>query len=137
MPDRVRRVSYFYFEVPDQPGEGAKLLEKLRDQKVNLLHLTAFPTGGGRSQVDVVPEDTGAFTEAAKRAGLRPTGPKEALFIQGGDRVGAVAEILRKLGGAKVNVIASNASAAQGGGFGMIVWVAPKDLAAAARALGA
>lgn len=137
MADRVRRVSYFYFEVPDQPGEGAKLLEKLRDQKVNLLHFTAFPTGGGKSQLDVVPEDAGAFAEAARRAGLRPTGPKEALFVQGGDRVGAAAEILRKLGGAKVNVVASNASAAQGGVFGMIVWVAPKDLAAAARALGA
>ena len=137
MADRARRVSYFYFEVPDQPGEGAKLFEKLRDQKVNLLHMTAFPKGGGKAQVDVVPENQSAFTEAVKRAGLRPVGPKEAFFIQGGDRPGVVAEILGKLASAKVNVVAGNASAAQGGGYGMILWVAPKDAAAAAKALGA
>jgi len=137
MADRVRRVPYWYFEIPDQPGEGAKLFEKLRDQKVNLLHFTAFPMGGGRSQVDVVPEDQAAFAEAVKRAALRPVGPKEAFLVQGGDRPGASAEILRKLAAAKVNVTAANASVAQGGVFGMIVWVAPGDLAAAARALGA
>ncbi len=137
MADRVRRVSYWYFEVPDQPGEGAKLFERLRDQKVNLLHFTAFPMGGGKAQVDVVPEDQTAFVEGVKRAGLRPVGPKEAFLVQGGDRPGAAADVLRKLASAKVNVIAANASAAQGGVFGMIVWVAPGDVAAAARALGA
>lgn len=137
MADRVRRVPYWYFEVPDQPGEGVKLLEKLRDQKVNLLHFTAFPKGGGKSQVDVVPEDQAAFVEAVKRAGLRPAGPKEAFLVQGGDRPGAAADVLRKLAGAKVNVVAANASAAQGGVFGMIIWVAAGDVAAAARALGA
>ncbi len=136
MADRVRRVPYWYFEVPDQPGEGAKLFEKLRDQKVNLLHFTAFPVGGGKAQVDVVPEDQAAFAEAVKRTGLRPAGPKEAFLVQGGDRPGVAAEALRKLAGAKVNVIAANASVAQGGVFGMIVWVAAGDVAAAARALG-
>ena len=136
MADRVRRVPYWYFEVADQPGEGAKLFEKLRDQKVNLLHFTAFPVGGGKAQVDVVPEDPAVFADAVKRAGLRPAGPKDAFLVQGGDRPGAAAETLRKLAAAKVNVIAANASAAQGGVFGMIVWVAPGDLAAASRALG-
>ncbi len=136
MPDRVRRVSYWYFEVQDQPGEGAKLFEKLRDQKANLLHFTAFPTGGGKAQVDVVPEDPAAFAEAVKRAGLHPAGPKDAFLVQGGDRPGAAAETLRKLAAAKVNVIAANASTAQGGVFGMIVWVAAGDVANAARALG-
>ena len=137
MPDRVRRVPYWYFEVPDKPGEGAKLFDKLRDQKVNLLHFTAFPVGGGKSQVDVVPEDRAAFAEALKRTGLHAVGPREAFLVQGGDRAGAAAEVLRKLAGAKVNVTASNATVAQGGVFGMILWVAPADLAAAARALGA
>lgn len=137
MADKARRVPYWYFEVPDQPGEGVKLFEKLRDQKVNLLHFTAFPVGGGKSQVDVVPDDQAAFAEAVKRAGLRPVGPKDAFLVQGGDRPGAVADVLRRLAGAKVNVVAANASAAQGGVFGMIIWVAAGDVAAAARALGA
>lgn len=137
MADRVRRVSYWYFEVIDQPGEGAKLFEKLRDQKLNLLHFTAFPLGGGKAQVDVVPENPTAFADAVKRAGLRATGPKDAFLVQGGDRPGAAAETLRKLAAAKVNVTAANASVAQGGGFGMIVWVPAADLAAASKALGA
>ena len=42
---------------------------------------------------------------------------------------------MKKLSDAKVNVRAANGSAGQGG-FGMIVWVAPADYAAAAKALG-
>lgn len=137
MSDRIRRVQYFYFEVPDQPGEGARLFEKLKDAKVNLVAFTSFPTGGGRSQVDVVPEDPAAFLDATKRLGMKHSPPKEAFLIQGGDRVGAVADILKKLGAAKVNVTAANASVAQGGGFGMILWVKAQDVAAAAKALGA
>lgn len=137
MSDRIRRVQYFYFEVPDQPGEGARLFEKLKDAKVNLVAFTSFPTGGGRSQVDVVPEDPAAFVDASKRLGMKHSPPREAFLIQGGDRVGAVADILKKLGAAKVNVTAANASVAQGGSFGMILWVKPQDVAAAARALGA
>jgi hypothetical protein len=136
MTDRIRRVQYFYFEVPDQPGEGARLFEKLKDAQVNLVAFTSFPTGGGRSQVDVVPEDPAAFLDATKRLGMKHSPPKEAFLIQGGDRVGAVADILKRLGAAKVNATAGNASVAQGGGFGMILWVKPQDVAAAARALG-
>ncbi len=137
MPDNVRRVTYFYVEVPDKPGEGAKLFERLREARVNLLSFTAFPTGGGKAQVDIVPQDTNAFLDTAKRHGLKVTGPKEAFLVQGGDRVGVVAEWLGRLSAAKVNVTAANACAAPGGGFGMILWVKASDLAAAGRALGA
>jgi hypothetical protein len=137
MPDKARRVQYFHFEVPDQPGEGTRLFEKLKEANVNLLAFTAFPIGGGKSQVDVVPADPAAFLAAAKRAGMKHSPAKEAFLLQGGDRVGAVADILRKLAVAKVNVTAANASAAQGGGFGMILWVKAQDVAAAAKALGA
>jgi hypothetical protein len=40
------------------------------------------------------------------------------------------------LADAKVNVTAYNATCAPGGGFGMILWVKPQDLEAAAKALG-
>ncbi len=136
MPDHVRRVSYFYVEVSDRPGEGAKFFEKLREARVNLLAFTAFPTGGGKAQVDVVPQDPNAFLAAAKRFAWKYAAPKEAFLLQGGDRVGVVADVLGKLAGAKLNVTAANACAAPGGGFGMIVWVKPEDVPAAARALG-
>lgn len=37
MPDIVKRVQYFYTEVPDKPGEGARILTMLKDAEVDLL----------------------------------------------------------------------------------------------------
>ena len=56
MADKVRRIDYFYFEVQDKPGEGARLLGKLADGGVLLLFFVAFPAAGGKAQFTVVPE---------------------------------------------------------------------------------
>ncbi len=135
MADQIRRVDYFYVEVLDKPGEGVRVLAALKEAGINLLNFTAFPTAGGKAQLDLVVDDANALTKAAKGAGLTLSGRKQAFFIQGQNRAGAAAEVFRKLADAKVNVRASNGSAGQGG-FGMIVWVAPSDYAAAAKALG-
>lgn len=47
MPDIVKQVQYFYTEVPDKPGEGARILTMLKDAGVNLLATRVFPKGGG------------------------------------------------------------------------------------------
>jgi hypothetical protein len=135
MADQIRRVDYFYVEVPDKPGEGARVLGALKEAGVNLLNFTAFPVGGGKAQIDVVAQDADALAKAAKNAGLTLSGKKQAFFVQGQNRAGAAAEVFRKLADAKVNVRAANGCAGQGG-FGLIVWVAPNDVAAAAKALG-
>ncbi len=136
MADQIRRVDYFYTMLPDKPGEGARILETFKKAGVNLLSLTAFPTGGGQSQVDLVPDNTDLLVKTAKQAGITLSGKKTAFFVQGKDRPGAVAEALRSLAGAGVNVHATNAACGGGGGFGMILWVKPADLEAAAKALG-
>ena len=135
MADQIRRVDYFYVEVLDKPGEGVRVLSALREAGVDLLNFTAFPGAGGKAQLDLVSENADALTKAAKGAGLTLSGRKQAFFVQGQNRAGAAAEVLKKLADAKVNVRAANGSAGQGG-FGMIVWVAPSDIAAAAKALG-
>ncbi len=135
MADQIRRVDYFYVEVPDKAGEGVRVLAALKEAGVNLLNFTAFPGAGGKSQLDLVVDDAGALTKAAKNAGITLSPKKQAFFVQGQNRAGAAAEALRKLADARVNVRAANGSAGQGG-FGMIVWVAPSDYAAAAKALG-
>jgi|SRR5215467_3103289 len=136
MADRVRRVDYFYVEVPDQPGQGAQVLGKLKEAGVNLLSFTAFPTTGNKAQVDLVPENSDALAKAAKSAGLSLSPKKQALFVQGPDRVGAAAEVFKKLADAKINVRASNACCSERG-FGLILWVKPENFEAAAKALGA
>lgn len=137
MADKVRRVEYYYVTVPDKPGEGLKVLSALKDAGVLLLACQAFPTGGGKAQLDLVPEDAGKFRKAAEAARLSLTGPRRAFLITGDDRVGAAAEHAKKLADASINVTAVTALGAGSGRYGMIVWVAPADYEKATKALGA
>lgn len=136
MADEIRRVDYFYVQVPDNPGEGAGALATLRDAGVNLLAFSGFPEGR-RAQLDFVPEDPAAFRQAAKKAGWKVIGPKKAFVVQGDDRVGAVADVLGKVADAKINVIATEAICAGAGRYGVILWVASRDVGKTARVLGA
>ena len=136
MPDTVRKVQYFYIMAPDKPGEGARALRTLAEAGVNLLAFSGFPEGR-RSQLDFVPEDPAAFRAAAKKARWKVTGPKAAFVVEGEDRPGAVAEILGRLADAEVNVTATDAVCAGAGRFGVLLWVKPRDVNKAAKALGA
>jgi hypothetical protein len=137
MADQVRRIEYFYVTVPDQPGAARGVMTALKDAGVNLTAVLGFPAGGGRSQIDLVPDDPRAFTQAIAKAGVPLTGPKPAFLIQGADRTGVVAEVMQKLGDARINITASAAVCAGGGRYGMLLWVAPADFQRAAQALGA
>jgi len=132
--DTIRAVEYYVAEISNKAGEGARVLAALRG--VNLLAFTGFPSGR-KAQVDFVPEDAAAFKAAAKQAKLKVKAKKGGFLVQGDDRPGAVAELLQKLAGAKVNVTAIDAAAAGMGRWGAILWVKPQDAKKAAKALGA
>jgi hypothetical protein len=137
MADIVRRIEYYYTLVADRPGAGAKVLNAIKEARVNLLAYSGFPTTPGRAQLDFVPENSHAFLEAAQKAGIKLVGPKIAFLIQGEDRVGVIADILTKLAGARINVTAMNATAAGSRRYGAILWVKPRNVDRAARILGA
>lgn len=137
MADRIRKVEYFAMDVPNKPGEAAWLLEALGAEGVNLLAFTGFPVSGRKSQVDFIPENARAFKSVAKRAGMKLRSKKGCFVVQGGDRPGAVARVLSKLGDARINVTAIDAICGGQGRYGAILWVKPKDAAKAAKALGA
>ncbi len=132
----VRRIEYYYTEVPDRPGAGAKVLNALKAARVNLIAYTGFPTTRGRAQLDFVPSNRRAFIAAARKAGIRLVGPKTAFIIQGDNRVGAVADIVSKLGQSRLNVVAMNAIAAGKRRYGAILWVKPRNVGKAAELLG-
>ncbi len=134
--DTVRLVDYFYVMTPHKPGVGAAVLDELRRASVNLLVFSGFPSGRG-AQMDFVPENADAFRAVAKQAKWKLKGPKRAFLIAGDDRTGAVAEVMRKLADAKINVTAVDAVCAGAGRYGAILWVAPRDVTRAARTLGA
>jgi hypothetical protein len=133
----VRRIEYYYTEVNDRAGEGAKVLNALKAARVNLMAYTGFPSMSGRAQLDFVPTNKRAFLAAAHKAAIRLVGPKTAFLIQGDDRIGSVADIVDKLGQARLNVVAMNAIAAGKHLYGAILWVKPWNVAKAAKILGA
>jgi hypothetical protein len=136
MADTVRLVAYFYITVPDKAGEGARALQMLKEAGVNLLAFSGFPQGR-RAQLDFIPADPVAFKQAAKKAKWKVVGPKRGFIVEGDDRVGAVADLLERLGAAKINVTAIDAVSGTDGRFGAFFWVAPKDVKKAAALLDA
>ncbi len=132
MSDTIGLLDYFYIEVPDRPGKGARVLSYLKEVNVQALH--AFPKG--RTQVDFVPSDPAAFKAAAKAAKWKVVGPKKAFIIQGDYRVGALVECFAKLAEAKINVTATDALSARAGRFGAILWVKARDVKRVANVLG-
>ena len=136
MDPTIRTADYFYIDAPDRPGEGARVLAELREAGVNLLAVSGFPAGR-RAQIDFVPEDPVAFRAAARKARWKVTGPKKVFVIAGEDRIGVMAETYGKLADAKINVVSSQGICAGAGRFGALLWVAPRDVKRAAKALGA
>ena len=136
MANIVRRVNYYYTEVSNRAGAGAKVLNALKAGGVNLIAYNGFPTSRRRAQLDFVPSDRDAFLAAARQAGIKLVGPKIAFLIQGEDQVGAVANIVSKLGQARINTTAMQATAAGEGRYGAILWVKPRNVGKAAQTLG-
>jgi hypothetical protein len=134
MPDTVRKVHYFSTSVPDRPGQTFKVLAALVSGGVNLLACTGT-TRGRRAQIDVVPDDTRAFAVAAKKAGFDFSEKKAGFLIQGGDRPGALADHLKTLAEAGINVVAVDGLSAGSGRWGAIVWVGDADVRRAGRLL--
>jgi hypothetical protein len=137
MPDDIKRIDYYYASVPDKPGHGLRVLAALQEAGVNLIGVSAFPHGARRSQLDLIPEDGAALVKAAKAAGLKLGTKKSGFLIQGEDRPGAVADVLKRLAGANINVTSVQVFCAGSGRYGGMLWVKAPDLRKAAKALGA
>jgi hypothetical protein len=136
MAYRARKVNYCKIMVPSRAGQAARILNALRDARVNLLAFTGFPAGG-RAQVDLVSDDLAAVRRVARKHGWRPSAAKRGFLVQGDDEVGAVARIATRLADAGVSITAMDAVAAGKGRYGLILWVKPRDFGRAARALNA
>lgn len=136
MAQTLRKIDYFYVHVPNSAGQGAQIMASLRDAGINLLAFSGFPSGR-KAQLDFIPADTARFKVAAKKLKLKLSLKKSGFLLQGDDKVGALADILSKLAQAKIDLTALDAVTAGKGRFGAIFWVKPKDVARAAKLLGA
>jgi prephenate dehydratase len=136
MATTIRKTTYFSMKTANRAGQAARLLDSLAAHGVDLLAFTGFPVEGG-AQVDFIPYDAAKFTRAARKLDLN-VGEKKTVFLaQGKDKAGATAKICDKLAKAGIAMVAMDAVAAGKGRFGAIFWVKPKDVAKAAKVLGA
>jgi hypothetical protein len=133
----IRKVSYAYIEIPNKPGELARILESLGAANVNLLAFSGFPQGRGKAQLDLVTDDLDGLKATAKQRKWKLSRTKRCFLVQGTDEVGAAVPPLSALAGAKINVVAGYAIAAGDARFGMLFWVEPRDYNRAAKQLGA
>ncbi|HSA78537.1 MAG TPA: ACT domain-containing protein [Nitrospirota bacterium] len=134
MMDLVKKVAYFAMEVPNRPGEGARVLRALADAGVNLLAFSGFPSGR-KAQLDFIPEDVAMFKNAAKMAKMKTRPQKFGFLVQGVDRKGAVADLLKTLADNKINVTAIDAVSAGTGSYAAILWVDSRSVNKAAKVL--
>jgi hypothetical protein len=88
----------------DQPGELARVGDVLGKAGANIAGLCALTTGGGQAEVHILVDDATPAFEALKDAGITIAAEEEVIVLDVEDRPGALGEVARKLGDAKVNL---------------------------------
>jgi len=137
MAYRVRKVKYCKLSVSSRAGQGEKVLAAVSEAGINMHAFSGFPTGGGKSQIDLVLDNITGIRQVAKKNGWRLSATKKGFLVQGNDEIGAIHKVLKKLADEKINVTAADAVAAGKNRYGMIMWVKPKVYNRAARVLNA
>ena len=138
MAHTVCKAQTFTAVIPNKAGEGAKVLNALRDAGVNLVAFWGYPLGkkSKTAAIELIPENDKGFAKIAGKAGIKVE-KDVAFLVEGDDQPGAVAEVMSALAAANINVDAVKAMQAGGGRFRAGIFVAPGDVKKAAKALGA
>ena len=124
MAEEIRVVEHYSASILNKVGEGARVLGALRDAGVNLTAFWGYPAGKGRAQLEFIPEDSAAFTAAAKQNKLKVR-KSVAFYVHGDDRPGAVADILKKLADSRISVGAMQAVCGGAGNYGAVISLSP------------
>ncbi len=137
MADEVSVVSYYMGSIPNKLGEGAKVLNALRDAGVNLIGFLGYPRAARKAEIVVVLDEKGPnLGPIAKKAGFELGKKQRGLFVKGEDRPGALAEKVGALAAAGVNVVSLHGICAGADSYGALVVVDSADFRKASKALG-
>ena len=88
----------------DQPGELARVGDVLGKAGTNIAGLCAVASGGGQAEVHILVQDPTPAFEALQGAGIKIAAEQEVIVLDIEDRPGAVGEVARRLGDAKINL---------------------------------
>lgn len=137
MAYRVRKVNYFNLTVPNRAGQAEQILREVRSEDINMHAFSGFPAKAGKTQIDLVTDESTKLRRIARKNGWRISKTKKAFLVTGNDEIGAVHKVLKKLADNKINVTAADAVSAGKDRYGMILWVKPTVYSRAARTLNA
>lgn len=90
-------------DVPDRPGELAKLAALLGDAGLNIDAISAESTGG-RSYMSLIVNEPVQAREVLMKVGY-PCSTRTVLVVRLDDRPGALGTLARKLGDAGVDIV--------------------------------
>jgi len=89
-------------DLPDRPGELAKLATILGEAGINIDAMSAN-SGGGRSYMSLIVDQPTKARQLLEKAGYRCL-PRTVLVVRLANKPGALAELARKLGMAGVDI---------------------------------
>ena len=92
-------------DVPDRPGELAKLAAILGDARINIDAISA-ESAGGRSYVSLIVNEPVQAREALRKSGY-PCSNRTVLVVRLDDKPGALAALAKKLGDAGIDVVSA------------------------------
>jgi hypothetical protein len=126
---------YYNAMVHDRPGVAYELLSQLAQKGVSLMAFNAIPMGSDHAQLVLFPTSPSRLARACEELGIDLTGPQHAIIVRGDDRLGALAEVHRKLYDAGINVYASSGTTAECGRFAYVLYVKEEDVERATKVL--
>ena len=88
----------------NEPGALARVGDVLGTVGANISGLCALTAGGGQAEVHILVSDPTPAFEALESAGIKIASEQEVIVLDIEDRPGALGEVARKLGDAKVNL---------------------------------
>jgi len=119
-----RMMPDFSIELPDRPGELARLASRFREADVSLLGIWGYG-GAGRARFFCVPERADQFRNFVDSTDLEVC-EGTTFFISGVDHGGALVERLDQIAGAGINLQAIEA-VRLGDQFGCFLWAHADD----------
>ncbi|MHC4446591.1 MAG: hypothetical protein ACYSXF_02135 [Planctomycetota bacterium] len=118
-------MSDFAVNLPDRPGELARLASMLREADVSLVGLWGYGPGQDKARFYCVPERAEQFRNFARSTGFGVEEGK-TFYLTGADRPGVLVEWLDKIAAAGINLQAIEAVGIHGE-FGCFIWADTKD----------
>ncbi len=131
----VKKLDHFSVKIANKTGEGSHVLQSLKEAGVNFTAIWGYEKNKRTALLELLPDDGKVFAKAAKKLGIEFAPALSAFFVSGEDHPGAVGDMLAKLAGAGINVIAVQAMCGGAGRYGAAVMVSKKDGRKAAKVL--